>query len=166
MGPSLSHAATAPSASKDSDRLGCGRRTAECGRPRCRADTRRRRAIHSFHQHVGAPAYTQEEAAAAHQKLCDTYRLAARSVDIDTNTDNRALADAVSANAAVMLQQAVSSSPAMPPGDRVAALALAAAYTKATAMGSALWRDDPVFRSEIDDVNAKDAVMKKICSGG
>ncbi|GFG98534.1 hypothetical protein MTIM_44130 [Mycobacterium timonense] len=112
------------------------------------------------------PAYTQEEAAAAHQKLCDTYRLAARSVDIDTNTDNRALADAVSANAAVMLQQAVSSSPAMPPGDRVAALALAAAYTKATAMGSALWRDDPVFRSEIDDVNAKDAVMKKICSGG
>lgn len=110
-----------------------------------------------------SPTYTAEETAAAHQKLCDAYKLAARSVDIDTNTDNRALADAASVNAAVLLQQAISAAPAMSSGDRATALALAAAYTKATAMGSALQRDDPEFRSEVDDVNAKDAVMKKVC---
>ncbi len=110
-----------------------------------------------------SPTYTAEETAAAHQKLCDAYKLAARSVDIDTNTDNRALADAVSVNAAVLLQQAISAAPALSSGDRAAALALAAAYTKATAMGSALQRDDPEFRAEIDDVNAKDAAMRKIC---
>ncbi|HEX5255028.1 MAG TPA: hypothetical protein VFW69_14370 [Mycobacterium sp.] len=113
-----------------------------------------------------APTYSAAEVSAAHQKLCDAYKLAARSVDIDTNTDNRALAGAVSVNAAVMLEQAVSAAPAMIPGDRAAALTLAAAYTKATAMGSALQRDDPQFRSEVDDVNAKDAAMKKICGIG
>ncbi|BCO76170.1 hypothetical protein MINTM008_55050 [Mycobacterium intracellulare] len=95
--------------------------------------------------------------------MCDAYKLAARSVDIDTNTDNRALADAVSVNAAVLLQQAISAAPAISSGDRAAALALAAAYTKAAAMGSALQRDDPEFRAEVDDVNAKDAAMRKIC---
>lgn len=112
-----------------------------------------------------APSYTAQEAEAAHQKLCDVYKVAARSVDIDTNTDNRALAGAVSVNAAVMLEQVVSAAPAMSSGDRAAALTLAAAYTRATAMGSALQRDDPQFRSEVDDVNAKDAAMKKICGG-
>ncbi|OBJ75253.1 hypothetical protein A5626_19235 [Mycobacterium marseillense] len=73
------------------------------------------------------------------------------------------MAGVVSVNAAVMLEQAVNAAPAMAPGDRAAALTLAAAYTKATAMGSAHQRDDPEFRSEVDDVNAKDAVMKKLC---
>lgn len=109
------------------------------------------------------PSYTADQAAAAHQKLCDAYKLAARSVDIDTNTDNRALAGAVSVNAAVLLQQAINAAPALPTGDRAAALALAAAYTKATAMGSAHQRDDPEFLAEVDDVNAKDAAMRKIC---
>lgn len=112
------------------------------------------------------PSYTADQTAAAHQKLCDAYKLAARSVDIDTNTDNRALAGVVSVNAAVLLQQAINAAPALPSGDRAAALALAAGYTKATAMGSAHQRDDPEFQSEVDDVNAKDAAMKKICSGG
>ena len=109
------------------------------------------------------PSYTAEQTAAAHKQLCDTYKLAARSVDIDTNGDDRAVAGVVSVNAAVMLEQAVNAAPAMAPDDRAAALTLAAAYTKATAMGSAHQRDDPEFRSEVDDVNAKDAVMKKIC---
>ncbi|OBH45493.1 hypothetical protein [Mycobacterium mantenii] len=65
-----------------------------------------------------------------------------------------------------MLEQAVKAAPATSPGDRAAALALAAAYTKATAMGSSLQRDDPVFSAEVDDVNAKDAAMKKVCGGG
>jgi hypothetical protein len=112
-----------------------------------------------------APIYSAEEVSAAHQKLCDAYKLVARSVQIDTNTDNRALAGAVSVNAAVVLEQTVGAAPAMSSDDRAAALALAAAYTKATAMGSALQRDDPAFRSEVDDVNAKDAVMKKVCGG-
>lgn len=69
-----------------------------------------------------SPTFTPEETAAAHQKLCDAYKLAARSIDIDTNTDNRALADAVSVNAAVLLQQAISAAPAISSGDRAAAL--------------------------------------------
>ncbi|WP_232003850.1 hypothetical protein [Mycobacterium sp. 1465703.0] len=102
-----------------------------------------------------APTYSAAEVSAAHQKLCDVYKLVARSVDIDTNTDNRALAGAVSVNAAVVLGQTIGAAPTMPSDDRAAAHVLASAYTKATAMGSALQRDDPVFRSEVDDVNAK-----------
>ncbi|RAV12077.1 hypothetical protein DQP57_10365 [Mycobacterium colombiense] len=115
---------------------------------------------------TAAPTYSAADVTAAHQKLCDAYKLAARSVDIDTNTDNRALAGAVSVNAAVLLEQAVNAAPALAPGDRAAALTLAAAYTKATAMGSALQRDDPAFSAEVDDVNAKDSVMKRVCGVG
>ncbi|WP_207547799.1 hypothetical protein [Mycobacterium mantenii] len=113
-----------------------------------------------------APTYSAAEVAAAHQKLCETYNLVARAVQIDTNGDNPALAGVASVNGAVTLEQALSAVPAISSDDRAAALALAAAYTKATAMGSSLQRDDPEFRSEVDDVNAKDAVMKKACSGG
>ncbi|WP_419538339.1 hypothetical protein [Mycobacterium colombiense] len=94
------------------------------------------------------------------------YKLAARAVQIDTNGDNPALAGVASVNAAVALGQAVNAAPAIASGDRAAALALAAAYTKATAMGSWSQRDDPAFRAEVDDVNAKDAAMKKICDVG
>ncbi|WP_156752881.1 hypothetical protein [Mycobacterium sp. 1245801.1] len=104
---------------------------------------------------TSATTYSAAEVSAAHQKLCNAYKLAARSVDIDTNTDNRALADTVSTNASVLLEQAVSAAPALTPSDRSAALTLAAAYTKATAMGSALQRDDPAFRAQVDDVNAR-----------
>lgn len=109
------------------------------------------------------PSYTAEQTAAAHQQLCETYKLAARSVQIETNGTDRAAAGVAGVNAAVMLQQAVNAAPAISPNDRAAALTLAAAYTKATAMGSSLQRDDPVFNAEVDDVNAKDAAMKKIC---
>lgn len=112
------------------------------------------------------PSYTADQTAAAHQHLCDTYKLAARAVQIDTNGDNPALAGVASVNAAVTLEQVVNAAPAIASGDRTAALALAAAYTKATAMGSWSQRDDPAFRAEIDDVNAKDAAMKKICGVG
>ncbi|OBB93335.1 hypothetical protein A5782_11915 [Mycobacterium sp. 852002-40037_SCH5390672] len=76
------------------------------------------------------------------------------------------MAGVASVNAAVTLEQVVNAAPAIASGDRTAALALAAAYTKATAMGSWSQRDDPAFRAEIDDVNAKDAAMKKICGVG
>ncbi|KAA1243470.1 hypothetical protein F0Q45_25625, partial [Mycobacterium simiae] len=95
------------------------------------------------------------------------YKLAARSVQIDTNSDNPALAGVATVNGAVMLEQEVSAAPALPPADRAAALALAAAYTNANAVGSvALGRDDPAFRAAVDDVNAKDLRMKAVCGGG
>lgn len=109
------------------------------------------------------PSYTADQTAAAHQKLCDAYKLAARSVQIDTNGDNPALAGVASVNAAVTLEQAVNAAPAIASSDRTAALALASAYTTATAMGSWSQRDDPAFRAQVDDVNAKDAAMKRVC---
>lgn len=47
------------------------------------------------------PTYTSAEVAAAHQKLCEVYKLAARSVQIDTNSDNPALAGVAAVNGAV-----------------------------------------------------------------
>ncbi|MCV7438480.1 hypothetical protein H7K35_15005 [Mycobacterium seoulense] len=113
-----------------------------------------------------APTYTAAETADAHKKLCDIYNVAARAVQIDTNGDNPALAGVATVNASLMLEQAVKSAPAISSGDRAAALTLAAAYTNATAMGSQLQRTDPAWQAVVDDVNAKDAAMKKVCSGG
>ncbi|ETW23711.1 hypothetical protein MGAST_12695 [Mycobacterium gastri 'Wayne'] len=56
--------------------------------------------------------------------------------------------------------------PALSPGDRAAALALAEAYTSTNAMGSYLGRDDPALQAAIDDVIAKDARMKAVCGAG
>nr|WP_082975672.1 hypothetical protein [Mycobacterium sp. E2238] len=113
-----------------------------------------------------APTHTAAESAAAHKKLCDVYNVAARAVQIDTNGDNPALAGVATVNAALMLEQAIDSAPALAPGDRVAALTLASAYTNATAMGSQLQRTDPAWQAVVDDVNAKDAAMKRVCGGG
>lgn len=112
------------------------------------------------------PSYSPDQIAAAHRQLCATYKLAAQSVQIETNGDDRAAAGVSGVNAAVMLEQALNAAPAIPAEERAAALTLAAAYTKANAVGSSLQRDDPIFNAEVDDVNAKDAAMKKICSGG
>lgn len=113
-----------------------------------------------------APTYTAAQIADAHKKLCDVYAVAARAVQIDTNGDNPALAGVASVNAAVMLQQVVTSAPALAPSDQAAALTLASAYTNATAMGSQLQRDDPAWRAIVDGVNARDVAMKKVCSSG
>ncbi|ORV79976.1 hypothetical protein AWC07_22010 [Mycobacterium gastri] len=112
------------------------------------------------------PTYTSAEVAAAHQKLCEVYKLAARQVQIETNGTNPALAAAAGVNGAVMLIQAVDGAPALSPGDRAAALALAEAYTSTNAMGSYLGRDDPALQAAIDDVIAKDARMKAVCGAG
>ncbi|MDM3975484.1 hypothetical protein QRB36_15050 [Mycobacterium marseillense] len=113
------------------------------------------------------PSYTADQTAAAHQQLCDAYKLAAHAVQIDTNGDNPAFAGIATVNAAVMLEQAASTVPALPPSDRAAALALAAAYSNAQATTSLVQtRDDPAWRSVSDEVNAKDAAMKKVCGSG
>ncbi|WP_081656362.1 hypothetical protein [Mycobacterium intracellulare] len=114
-----------------------------------------------------APSYTAEQTAAAHKQLCDTYKLAAHAVQIDTNGDNPAFAGITTVNAAVMLEQAVNSVSALSPGDRAAALALAAAYSNAQATASLVQtRDDPAWRAVSDEANTKDAAMKKVCGSG
>ncbi|WP_036407823.1 hypothetical protein [Mycobacterium pseudokansasii] len=112
------------------------------------------------------PTSTAAEVAAAHQKLCEVYKLAARAVQIQTNGDNQALAVAALVNGSVMIGHAVDAAPALPVGDRVAALALADAFTNANAVGSFAHRDDPESRTAIDDANAKDAPMKALCGVG
>ncbi|OMB97898.1 hypothetical protein [Mycobacterium colombiense] len=112
------------------------------------------------------PSYTADQIAAARKQLCDSYKLAAHAVQVDTNGDNPAFAGIATVNAAVMLQQAVNAASTISPGDRDAALALAAAYSKAQATASLVQtRDDPAWRSVSDEVNTKDAAMKKICGG-
>lgn len=108
------------------------------------------------------PSYTADQTAAARKQLCDAYKLAAHAVQIDTNGDNPAYAGIATVNAAMMLQQAVNAAPAISPSDRDAALALAAAYSKAQATASLVQtRDDPAWRSVSDEVNTKDAAMKR-----
>ncbi|ORB82780.1 hypothetical protein B1987_01770 [Mycobacterium kansasii] len=112
------------------------------------------------------PTYTAAEVAVAHQKLCEVYKLAARSVQTDTHGGNQALAGVALVNGAVMLQQAVNAVPALAPTDRAAALALAEAYTNTNAIGSFSQRDDPQSQAVLDDVNTKDARLKAVCGGG
>ncbi len=115
---------------------------------------------------TAAATYTAAETAAAHQKLCEVYKLAARAVQMDTHGDSPALAGVSLVNGAVMLEQAVDASPALPAGDRAAALALAEAFTNVNAMGSFGTREDSEWQAALDDANAKDARMKAVCDGG
>ncbi|WP_233214788.1 hypothetical protein [Mycobacterium sp. 4858] len=113
------------------------------------------------------PTYTTADSAAAHKKLCDVYAVAARAVQIETNGDNPAFSGIAVVNGAVMLEHVVSTNPAMPPGDRDAALALAEAYSNSQAMAAKVQqRDDPIWQSTVSDVNAKDSEMKRVCGSG
>ena len=112
-----------------------------------------------------APTHTPAETSAAQRQLCDTYKLAARVVQIDTNGNNPALARIADTNGAVMLDMAAAN-PALDATYRDPARALATAYVMATAKGNADVATDAEFRAAIDDVVAKDAVMKKVCGGG
>jgi hypothetical protein len=61
------------------------------------------------------PTYTTADTAAAHQKLCEVYKLAARAVQIDTNGSNPAFAGIATVNGAVMLEEVVNRTPAIAP---------------------------------------------------
>ncbi|WP_396668945.1 hypothetical protein [Mycobacterium avium] len=112
------------------------------------------------------PSYTAEQTAAARQKLCDTYRLAARAVQIETNGKNSDRANLATVNGAVMLEEAVNANPAIAPGDRAAALALAESYSNVAATSSvATGSDDPAWQSALDNANNKNAAMKTVCGG-
>nr|WP_197089757.1 hypothetical protein [Mycobacterium nebraskense] len=111
------------------------------------------------------PTPTASETAAAQRQLCDTYKLAARAVEVDTGGNDRALARIATTNGAVMLDNAVAS-PALDAKHRDAARALAGAYTTLTAMSNNTVATDAQYQAALDDITAKDAVMKSVCANG
>jgi hypothetical protein len=112
---------------------------------------------------AATPSYSVAEVSAAHQKLCDAYKLVARVVQIETNGKNPDRANLATVNSAVMLQDAVTSSPALARGDRAAALALAESYSNVAATSSlATGSDDPAWQSALNDANAKDAALRSV----
>ncbi len=111
------------------------------------------------------PTYTAAQTAAAQRQLCDTYKLVAHAVPVDTNGSDKALARITLTNAAAILDNAAAD-PALDSNDRDAARALAKTYITLTAKGSYGVATDAEWQAALDDGNVKDAAMKKICGGG
>jgi hypothetical protein len=111
------------------------------------------------------PTHTAAETAAAQRQLCDTYKLQARTVRVDTNGNDEALARIAATNGAVMLYNAAAN-PALDSKHRDAARALATAYGNVSAMGSKGVATDAEWRAVLDDANAKDAAMSEVCGVG
>jgi hypothetical protein len=111
------------------------------------------------------PSFSAAETAAAQRQLCDTYKLQARTVRVDTNGNDEALARIAATNGAVMLYNAAAN-PALDSKHRDAARALATAYGNVSAMGSKGVATDAEWRAVLDDANAKDAAMSEVCGGG
>jgi hypothetical protein len=109
------------------------------------------------------PSYTPAETAAAQRQLCDTYKLAAHAVQVETNGSDKALARIALTNAAAMLEDAATD-PALDAKRRDAGRALATAYRNTTAMGSVA--TDAEYRTALDDIIAKDAAMRQVCANG
>lgn len=109
------------------------------------------------------PTYTAADADTAHQKLCHAYRLAARAVQIETNGASPERAGIAEVNGAMLLDDVVGAFPAIAPNDRAAAVALARAYNNLAAVASL--NDNSRWQPAVDDANAKDAAMKKVCGG-
>ncbi|MCV7123501.1 hypothetical protein AWC15_21695 [Mycobacterium lacus] len=112
---------------------------------------------------TSGPTSTAAQTAIAQQKLCNTYKLAARAVQVETTGTDRALARIALTNAAALLDNATLD-PALDSKHRDAARALATAYRTTTAMGSVA--TDAEYRTALDDIIAKDAVMRQVCANG
>jgi hypothetical protein len=108
-----------------------------------------------------APTYSAADTAAAKKALCDTYKLAAADVRVDTASGDKAIARVATTNGAVLLN-AAAGAPALDPKIRDAALALAAAYATLTALGNAT---DQQYQAALDDLAAKDGTLKGLCNG-
>lgn len=108
-------------------------------------------------------SYSVAEVAAAHQKLCDAYKLAARAVQIETHGTSPERAGIAEVNGAMILKEAVNGYPAITPNDRATAVELADAYNNIAAVASL--SDNSAWQTALDDTNAKDAAMKKVCNG-
>ncbi|OMC30690.1 hypothetical protein A5739_01360 [Mycobacterium colombiense] len=122
-------------------------------------------ASHSSATTAAAPIHMPAETAAAQQRLCETYKLAARAVQVDTNGSDKAFARIALTNSASLLLN-VSNDAALDEQHRSAAQALATAYLTDTAKSSEGAATEAEFQEAVADVNAKDAAMKKVCGGG
>lgn len=111
------------------------------------------------------PMYSAAEVSSAQHQLCDTYKLGARAVQVDTNGHVVALGRIALTNAAAMLDDAAAN-PVLSSTYRDPPRALAASYRQGTAMGNRDIATDAQFQAALDDINAKDAAMKKACEGG
>ncbi|BCO54734.1 MULTISPECIES: hypothetical protein [Mycobacterium] len=114
---------------------------------------------------ASVPSYTHARTATAQKQLCDTYKLAAHAVQVDTNGTDKALARIATTNAAVILESA-SADPAVDSQHRDAARGLATAYLTATVKATTGVAAEAEWQAALDDVVAKDAVMKQVCGGG
>ncbi|APD84455.1 hypothetical protein AN480_29760 [Mycobacterium intracellulare subsp. chimaera] len=111
-------------------------------------------------------SHPADQTGAARKKLCDAYKLAAKAVQIETNGTSPERANIATVNGAVILEEAVNSTPAIALSDRAAALTLAEAYSNAVAISSTAGGDDPKWLAAINDVISKDAPMRQLCGGG
>ncbi|WP_244187375.1 hypothetical protein [Mycobacterium gastri] len=84
-------------------------------------------------------------------------------MQVDTNGSDKALARVTLTNSAAMLENS-SADPALNAKYRDAAHALADAYRTTTVMSSV--GTEAEWRVALDDGNAKNAVMKRLCDGG
>lgn len=112
-----------------------------------------------------APAFSAAQISAAQQQLCETYKTEARTIRADTSGNDEALARIAATNGAVMLYNAAAD-PALDAKYRDAARQLATAYGNVSAMGSKGVSSDSEWRAVLDEANAKDASMKKVCGLG
>lgn len=120
-------------------------------------------AIAAFSRPASSPAYTATQRAAAQSTLCDRYKLAARSVQIETKTpDNVALARISLTNGAVMLESAAAD-PALDASARADAHGLALAYQDLTVMGTNGVVGEWQFQDAMNAVNDKYRALKTLC---
>lgn len=113
-------------------------------------------ASHSSATSTTTPTHTPAETAAAQHRLCETYKLAARAVQVDTNGSDKAFARVALTNSAALLLNA-SVDPALDEQHRSVARALATAYLTYTAKSSEETATQAEFHDAVADVNAKDA---------
>lgn len=110
------------------------------------------------------PAHSTAESLAAERRPCETYKVAAQSVQVDTNGSDKAFARIALTNSAVLLFTA-SNDPARNEQHRNAAQALATAYLMDTGKSSEGAATGAEFQVAVAEVNAKDAAMKRACGG-
>jgi hypothetical protein len=108
------------------------------------------------------PTFTPDQVASAKKDLCSTYQVAARSVDADTNSSDKAIARISLANAAGMINSAAAN-PALNANDRDAARALASAYWVTNAVSSVTDAASPLYQTTLDDAKRAADAMAAVC---
>jgi hypothetical protein len=111
-----------------------------------------------------SPTYTADDIDVAQRQLCDTYKLAAHSAQVDTAGGDKALARIALTNGAVMLETAAAD-PVLDAHHRTAARALAMSYLSLTAKGASGLTSDAEYQAALDEANARDAAMRRLCNG-